>query len=72
MAAGRHHHLANDEDIDTSSRLPQNDPQRHTHVQHSCDPVQSDVVKGPGPTHVTTFVAYSGQEEAEQLESLRG
>ena len=35
MADERHDHLANGDDIDTSSRLPQNDPQRHTHVQHS-------------------------------------
>ena len=33
MADDRHDHLANDDDIDTSSRLPQHDPQRHTHVQ---------------------------------------
>jgi len=55
MADDRHDHLANDDDIDTSSRLPQNDPRRHTHVQHSCHPVQSDVVKGPGPAHRDQF-----------------
>ena len=52
MADDRH---ANHDDIDTSSRPPQNDPQRHTHMQHSCDPVRSGLVKGSGPAHRDQF-----------------
>ena len=49
MADDRHDHLANHDDIDTSSRPPPNPPQHHTHVQQVATLSAAARLKGSRP-----------------------
>jgi hypothetical protein len=50
MPEDRHHHLATRDDATEIPAAPRADPlSSHTHVQHSCRPVRSGVVKGAWP-----------------------
>ena len=46
MPDDRHHHLANHDDIDISSRLAYRPPFKPHAVATSCDPAHSSVMKG--------------------------
>jgi hypothetical protein len=50
MPQDRHHHLATPDDATEAPTAPRADPlSSHTHLQHSCHPVLSGVVKGAWP-----------------------
>jgi len=50
MPQDRHHHLATRDDATEIPAAPRADPpSSHTHLQHSCHPVLSGVVKGAWP-----------------------
>jgi len=56
MPEDRHHHLATRDDATEIPAAPRADPlSSHTHVQHSCDPVRSGVMKGLGLAHRDEF-----------------